>query len=96
MAEIKGTDAPKVSVPFEYSHYLDWFNQLDTHYRPLFDGGMHPIGPWLSRWERDSGTLLTVNDRRIILAMDASYRDGMSKIRADYMRHERNKQDRKS
>jgi hypothetical protein len=94
MAEIKGADAPEFTVPLEFAHYLSWFRDLDDHYRPLFDGGMHPIGPWLHRWERDSGTLLGYADRRIILAMDAAYRAGMAKIRADYMRYERSKQDR--
>ncbi len=94
MADIRGDDAPKFSISREYAHYLDWFRQLDEHYRPLFDGGMNPIGPWLGTWERDSGTLLTRADKRILLAIDAAYRAGMSKTRADFMRHHRQQQDR--
>lgn len=87
-------DAPDLRVGAEYAHYLEWFRSLDEHYRPLFDGGMNPIGPWLSQWERDSGTLLTLADKRIMLAMDAAYRAGMAKTRADFMRHQNRKQDR--
>lgn len=92
---IKGKEAPKLDVSPWLSHYLGWFKELDTHYRPLVDGGMNPIGPWLRDWEANSGTLLGPVDRRILLAMDEAYRAGMSKIRADYMRHEQQRRERK-
>lgn len=93
MAEIKGLDAPTFNVPIQYRHYLEWFWEIDGSYRPPIDGDMNPIGPWMHVWERDSGTLLTYADKRIMLKMDTAFRAGMSKTRADFVRHERQKQD---
>lgn len=90
--EIIDKPTEPLELPFEFRQYAEWFWDLSSFRVPV-EGGVSPIQPGLLRdWQSEFGVLLDHADKRILVAMDRAYVEGMSKQRDEVMRRERERQ----
>lgn len=86
---IVGKPTEPLELSFEYRQYADWFWDLSAFRQPA-DGAISPLQPGLLRdWQSEFDVLLGHAEKRILVAMDRAYVEGMARQRDEVMRRER-------
>lgn len=81
--------APPLELPLDCQGYAEWFWELSAFRQPV-ENAISPLQPGLLRdWQSEFGVLLGYAEKRIIVAMDRAYVEGMARQREEVMRRER-------